>query len=87
MLLSHDPAKSKSGDICQISAVASPEQGGTIEGAGFVPTGMTATVIATANPGYRFLYWEENGASVSSDASYKSIISTDRNLIAMFIQE
>ncbi len=41
-------------------------------------------LIATANTGYTFLNWTENGNIVSTDASYSFIAICDSNLVANF---
>ena len=67
-----------------ITAVADPEEGGTVEGAGTYDAGTVITLTATPNAGYSFVHWKENGTAVSSDANYSFIVSADRNLVAFF---
>ena len=67
-----------------ISAVADPEEGGTVGGAGTYDGGTTCTLTATPNEGYSFCFWSENGQQVSTDASYSFIVSSDRDLVARF---
>ena len=67
-----------------ITAVANPEEGGTVEGAGTYDGGTPLTLTATPNDGYSFCFWSENGQQVSTDASYSFIVSSDRNLVAFF---
>ena len=67
-----------------IAAVADPEEGGTVEGAGTYNGGTIITLTAIPNNGYTFCYWSENGQQVSTDASYSFIVSSDRNLVARF---
>jgi len=67
-----------------ISASASPEDGGTIEGAGNYNYGQNVTLTATANNGYTFTNWTENSAVVSTDAQYSFTITDDRTLVANF---
>ena len=67
-----------------ISASASPIGGGVITGAGTYFNGNTCTLMATANSGYSFLNWSEDGTIVSSDASYSFIVESDRTLLAHF---
>jgi hypothetical protein len=67
-----------------ITAVADPEEGGTVEGAGTYDGGTVITLTATPNAGYSFIHWKENGTVVSSDANYSFIVSSDRNLVAFF---
>ena len=67
-----------------ITAVAEPEEGGTIEGAGTYDGGTAITLTATPNDGYSFCFWSENGQQVSTDASYSFIVTSDRDLLARF---
>lgn len=68
-----------------ISASANPEEGGTIEGVGDYQEGQTCTLVATANEGYAFSNWTENGAVVSTHSAYAFSVTSDRALIANFI--
>jgi hypothetical protein len=67
-----------------ISSVANPTAGGSITGAGSYNHGATVTLIATANTGYTFLNWTENGQVVSSNANYQFTATANRNLVANF---
>jgi len=69
---------------CTITARASPGAGGTVSGGGTYNSGLNVTVIATANPGYAFLNWTENGSPVSTAPSYSFVASADRTLVANF---
>lgn len=68
-----------------VNVTASPASGGSVSGGGNnIEQGTSVTVIATANEGYTFKYWEEAGKAVSSDASYTFAASGDRALTAVF---
>ena len=67
-----------------ISATANPEEGGTVTGGGTYTYGANVTVTATANTGYTFTNWTENGTEVSTSASYTFTANSDRNLVANF---
>ncbi|MCB1279182.1 putative Ig domain-containing protein [Prosthecobacter sp.] len=69
-----------------IATSSSPAAGGTTSGGGSYADGTSATVTATANPGYKFSKWKENGSNVSSSASYTFTVSADRTLVASFSQ-
>ncbi|MBK8036067.1 MAG: putative Ig domain-containing protein [Verrucomicrobiaceae bacterium] len=69
-----------------ISTVASPLLGGTTSGGGVVADGSSVTVVATANPGYKFDKWKQNGTTVSTTASYTFTATADRTLTASFIK-
>ena len=49
--------------------------------------GATCTVTASANEGYRFVNWTENGTAVSTEATYSFTVDGDRELVANFGQE
>ena len=67
-----------------ISASANPSEGGTVSGAGEYEEGASCTLTATANPGYTFTNWTENGNVVSTNASYTFNVVDSRNLVANF---
>ena len=47
--------------------------------------GESCTVTATANTGYTFVNWTENGTVVSSNNVYTFDVDADRNLVANFV--
>ncbi len=67
-----------------INASANPEEGGTVTGTGNYAYGQSVTLTATANDGYIFANWTENGFVVSSDAEYSFTVTSDRTLVANF---
>ena len=67
-----------------ISVTASPSTAGSVSGGGTYASGSSATVLATAAPGYAFTNWTENGAIVSTAASYSFSVTGNRNLTAHF---
>jgi len=67
-----------------INVTASPTVGGTVSGGGTFEYGTECTVSATANTGYNFVNWTENGTEVSTDASYTFTVSSGRDLVAHF---
>jgi hypothetical protein len=52
-----------------ISLSASRNARGTVSGGGTFTAGSSRTVTATANSGYTFAIWTENGIVVSSSAN------------------
>ena len=46
--------------------------------------GESCTVTATANEGYAFVNWTENGEEVSTESAYSFVVTADRNLVANF---
>lgn len=67
-----------------INTSSSPVVGGTTTGGGTYTEGDSVTVTATANQGYSFSKWSENGTSVSTNANYSFTATADRNLVAEF---
>ena len=67
-----------------VSATANPAAGGSITGTGTYSHGSTVTLTATANENYVFVNWVENGAVVSTEATYVFTITGNRTLSAIF---
>ena len=67
-----------------ITVSANPSDGGTAAGGGTFTHGQSCTVTATANTGYTFTNWTENGNVVSSNASYTFNVEGNRSLVANF---
>lgn len=67
-----------------IAVSADPTEGGTVTGDGTFTYGQSCTVYATANTGYNFVNWTENGTQVSTDANYTFTVTGDRSLVAHF---
>jgi hypothetical protein len=58
---------------------------GNTTGDGVYANGTTATVTASANTGYGFLNWTENGVVVSTSASYHFTNIINQSLVANFV--
>ena len=67
-----------------ITLSANPAEAGTVTGGGVYEFGETCTVTATANPGYFFTGWMENGEVVATTLEYCFKVSADRELVATF---
>ncbi len=67
-----------------ISVSANPSNGGTVTGGGTYQQGEQCSVVATANEGYTFINWTEDGEVASTNARYTFIVNSDRNLVANF---
>ena len=67
-----------------VTVTANPAAGGTVSGGGTFNYGQSCTVHATANTGYNFINWTENGSPVSADADYTFTVQGNRNLVAVF---
>ena len=70
-----------------VSVSADPAAGGTVTGSGTYQENTSVTVTATANEGYTFKHWTENGSEVSASASYTFNAAADRTLVAVFEKE
>lgn len=67
-----------------IQVSASPVSYGSITGGGSVTNGSSVTLKATANSGYRFVKWTENGTEVSTANPYTFTANANRTLVAVF---
>lgn len=67
-----------------VSLDADPATAGYVTGAGTYDDGASVAVKASANDGYHFVSWNENGTSVSKDANYIFTIDGNRTLTAVF---
>jgi probable HAF family extracellular repeat protein len=68
-----------------IALASSPLSGGAVSGAGTFAINSTCTVTANPAGGYFFTNWTENGAVVSTSASYAFVLTANRNLVAHFV--
>ena len=62
----------------------SSSAGGTVTGGGTYTQGQSCTVTATANEGFVFVNWTENGSVVSTNPTYSFMVNDDRTLVANF---
>ena len=69
-----------------ITVSANPNNGGNVTGGGTYNQGQSCTVSATANTGYTFTNWTENGSVVSSNADYTFNVEGNRTLVANFTE-
>jgi hypothetical protein len=67
-----------------VTTVSLPLNGGSTTGGGAYPLNSSATVSATAAPGFKFSKWTENGNSVSTAKNYTFTVIGDRALVAKF---
>ena len=68
----------------QISATANPSNGGIVTGAGVYGYGTTATLTATARPGFTFVNWTKNGTVVSTNDTYSFTVTEAGHYVANF---
>ena len=69
-----------------VNVSSNPNNGGNVTGGGSYNQGATCTVHATANNGFTFTNWTENGTQVSTNANYSFTVTGNRNLVANFAQ-
>ncbi|MCR5660409.1 MAG: T9SS type A sorting domain-containing protein [Bacteroidales bacterium] len=67
-----------------VSVVASPEEAGTVTGAGTYVYDSQVTLSATPNAEYAFKRWTHNGMPVSEDYIYTFAVHEDLELVAEF---
>src|SRR5205823_8197298 len=67
-----------------ITTRASPSNGGQTSGGSTYVSGTSVTVVATANSGYVFTDWTENGSRVSTSSNYTFTATSSRDLVANF---
>lgn len=69
-------------NMIQINAIATT--GGTVENQENFFCGDLATIIASADSGYQFLHWEENGVVIATDSVLTFTALHDLNITAVF---
>lgn len=68
-----------------ITASVSPVGAGTFGGAGAYSSNSVCTLTASANPGWGFKNWTQNGTQVSTSAAYTFTVRSNRALVANFV--
>lgn len=85
-LLSANITRTQITNSYTVSVTANPSNGGSVSGGGTYNQGTSCTVHASANTGYSFVNWTENGNQVSTNANYTFTVNGNRNLVANFAQ-
>ena len=67
-----------------ITAIANPDEGGTVSGAGTYYHFDTCSLMATAYTGYTFQNWTLDDEVVSTDTVYTFVVSDSANYVAHF---
>jgi M6 family metalloprotease-like protein len=67
-----------------VTVTVNPPAGGSVTGAGIYADGASCTLTATANTGYSFINWSNNGTIVSANASYTFVVNANTDLTANF---
>jgi hypothetical protein len=68
-----------------ITASVSPVGAGTAGPSGNFPSNSPCTLSASANPGWGFQKWTENGAQVSTSPNYTFTVRSNRTFVANFV--
>ncbi|PKP02370.1 MAG: hypothetical protein CVU14_03590 [Bacteroidetes bacterium HGW-Bacteroidetes-9] len=70
-----------------ISVSSNPPSAGSVTGGGSYAFGSQATVTASANTGWNFTNWTENGNVVTSNVTYTFTVNGNRTLVANYTQQ
>jgi hypothetical protein len=70
--------------IPQVTLTSNPVAGGTTSGAGTFAQGSVVAVGATANAGFTFTNWTNNGTVVSTSPGYQFTMAGNSTLVANF---
>ena len=84
----HDLVAHFERDSYTLTTSANPSAGGTVSPSGnntYTP-GTSVQLSATANTGYSFTNWTENGSVLSSNANYTITMNADHTVVANFTQ-
>lgn len=68
----------------RISLIASPAEGGRVDGTGIYAPGESALMQAIPNTGYHFVKWTQNGTEYNQNAEFWLAMTSDLNLMAIF---
>lgn len=69
-----------------IITMANPTGAGTLSGQGWYELGDTCMLIATANQGYVFENWSNQGNIVSDSTTYSFTVTEDSTFVANFVE-
>ncbi len=67
-----------------VTVTVNPANSGVVTGAGTYDYGTSVTIAATANAGYTFNNWTEDGTVVSTAETYTFTITDDHDFVANF---
>ena len=71
--------------IYTVATQSSPANAGSVGGGGNFSAGSSVTVTATANSGYAFTNWTQNGVAQSYSPNYAFMLAGNRTLVANFV--
>lgn len=67
-----------------VSAIATPDGGGVVTGAGEYAEGTQVTLTASPNSNYTFTGWYEGSSLIATSNTYSFVINSDRTFYAVF---
>ena len=67
-----------------ITALADPEEGGSVSGSGGYNYGDQCTLTATTNQGYTFVNWTKDGTEVTTNPTYDFTVTEAATYVAHF---
>ena len=71
---------------CTITTLSDPAEGGTTSGGGIYNANSPCTIVATPNPGYRFVKWTKGQGDVSDQPVHNFIVTSNATYVAHFQQ-
>ena len=74
----------QTGNSYQITAEASPAEGGTVTGGGMYYEGRLCTLTAVSDYDYSFVNWTKDGVVVSTDPTYSFMVTENATYVANF---
>ena len=72
------------GDVFTVSVNVVPENGGTSTGGGMYFWNEQCLLTANPNQGFRFVEWQENGLTLSTEIDYGFTVESDHDITAIF---
>lgn len=67
-----------------VATITQPMTAGSINGGGIFNTGSPLNLSFTANNGFSFVNWTENGTVIGTNSTYSSTVTANRNIVANF---
>ena len=84
IMFTMNPIGGGSVNYFNVTAVANPEEAGTVTGAGTFEEGSSITLSAIANEGYEFVNWTKDDVEVSTNADFTLTVTEDADYEANF---
>lgn len=69
---------------CNLYLIADPQEAGTVRGGGIYEEGSSAIIVAKANPGWQFDYWNLAGSVFNEQDSLSVVVGASARLTAKF---